>query len=99
MKMSRRPTRTVRSVRGTSTAALTATSPSVSDEIISHDEMLCQVFLMRSSGMIHVMTTEPTTAPTRVDKRRERTRGALISAAQDFLAQGQPNVSIQQITD
>lgn len=44
------------------------------------------------------MTTEPS-VPTRVDRRRERTRAALIGAAQEFLADGRTNVSIQQITD
>jgi len=38
-------------------------------------------------------------APTRVDRRRERTRTALIDAARQFLAEGRTNVSIQQITD
>jgi AcrR family transcriptional regulator len=36
---------------------------------------------------------------TRVDRRRERTRAALIGAAQRFLAEGRTNVSIQDITD
>jgi AcrR family transcriptional regulator len=49
--------------------------------------------------MITRVTTEPARAPTRVDRRRERTRAALIGAAQQFLAEGRSQVSIQQITD
>jgi AcrR family transcriptional regulator len=49
--------------------------------------------------MIRVMSPEPLPAPTRVDRRKERTRTALIAAAQEFLADGRPQVSIQQITD
>ncbi|RHW23406.1 TetR/AcrR family transcriptional regulator [Nocardioides immobilis] len=45
------------------------------------------------------MTIEPVATPTRVDRRRERTRAALIAAAQEFLADGRTAVSIQQITD
>ncbi|MER7608965.1 TetR/AcrR family transcriptional regulator [Nocardioides sp. NPDC127503] len=37
--------------------------------------------------------------PTRLDRRKERTRAALISAACEFLAHGRTAVSIQQITD
>ena len=40
-----------------------------------------------------------TVEPTRLDRRRERTRSALIEAATKFLAEGHSNVSIQQITD
>lgn len=49
--------------------------------------------------MIYVMTSEAVIAPTRVDRRRERTRAALIGAATQFLAEGRSGVSIQQITD
>lgn len=49
--------------------------------------------------MIIVMASDAVTAPTRVDRRRERTRAALIGAATRFLAEGRSNVSIQQITD
>lgn len=45
------------------------------------------------------MTSEPASPPTRIDRRKERTRNALLQAATTFLANGQPNVSIQQITD
>ena len=37
--------------------------------------------------------------PTRVDRRKERTRSALIGAAQRFLSEGRTTVSIQEITD
>ncbi|MFJ2756333.1 TetR/AcrR family transcriptional regulator [Nocardioides sp. NPDC087217] len=37
--------------------------------------------------------------PTRLDRRKERTRAALIAAAGEFLAEGRTAVSIQQITD
>lgn len=37
--------------------------------------------------------------PTRLDRRKQRTRAALLAAAQEFLAEGRTNVSIQQITD
>lgn len=49
--------------------------------------------------MIGPMTSEATSPPTRIDRRKERTRNALLEAATTFLANGQPNVSIQQITD
>ncbi len=45
------------------------------------------------------MSTDSAPGPTRVDRRRERTRAALLSAAMRFLSEGQSNVSIQQITD
>jgi len=48
--------------------------------------------------MIWIMT-ETAAAPTRVDRRRERTRNALIAAAQELLAEGRSNASIQEITD
>ena len=39
------------------------------------------------------------TEPTRAQRRKTRTRGALIAAAQGFLAEGTTDVSIQEITD
>ncbi|CAM2827436.1 TetR/AcrR family transcriptional regulator [Skermania piniformis] len=45
------------------------------------------------------MTAEPAEVASRTDRRRQRTRAALLSAAQGFLADGRTNVSIQQITD
>ncbi|WP_431969946.1 TetR/AcrR family transcriptional regulator [Nocardia sp. bgisy134] len=44
------------------------------------------------------MTAEPV-ARNRIDRRRERTRNALLGAAQKFLAEGRSAVSIQEITD
>ncbi|MFD6394152.1 TetR/AcrR family transcriptional regulator [Nocardia sp. NPDC055029] len=38
-------------------------------------------------------------APTRTDRRRERTRNALLGAARKFLSEGQSAVSIKEITD
>jgi len=38
-------------------------------------------------------------APSRADKRKARTRNALIGAAQGFLSQGRTSISIQEITD
>lgn len=45
--------------------------------------------------------TGPTAAegPDRVARRKARTHGALVAAAQSLLAQGRTNVSIQEITD
>ena len=43
--------------------------------------------------------TEPLSVPTRVDRRKQRTRAALLAAARQFLAEGRSSVSIQQITD
>lgn len=43
--------------------------------------------------------TSATEVPTRVDRRKERTRSALLGAARQFLADGRTSVSIQQITD
>ncbi|WP_280232750.1 TetR/AcrR family transcriptional regulator [Nocardia cyriacigeorgica] len=44
------------------------------------------------------MTAEQT-APTRTDRRKERTRNALLGAARKFLSEGQSSVSIKEITD
>ncbi|WP_235747874.1 TetR/AcrR family transcriptional regulator [Nocardia coffeae] len=44
------------------------------------------------------MTAEPATR-TRTDRRRERTRNALLAAARKFLSEGRSAVSIQEITD
>lgn len=44
------------------------------------------------------MTAEPTTA-TRSDRRKARTRLALVEAAQRFLSEGRSAVSIQEITE
>ncbi|WP_431956905.1 TetR/AcrR family transcriptional regulator [Nocardia lijiangensis] len=44
------------------------------------------------------MTTEPVVR-SRVDRRRERTRNALLGAARKFLSEGRSAVSIQEITD
>lgn len=44
------------------------------------------------------MATEQVT-PTRTDRRRERTRNALLGAARKFLSEGQSSVSIKEITD
>ena len=38
-------------------------------------------------------------APSRLDRRKARTRAALVRAAQSFLAAGQPNVPIAEITE
>lgn len=46
-----------------------------------------------------LLMSEPAAAPTRIDRRKERTRAALLSAARGFLADGTTAVSIQQITD
>jgi AcrR family transcriptional regulator len=40
-----------------------------------------------------------TTQPTRLDRRKAKTRAALVSAAQRFLAERRTSVSIQEITD
>lgn len=44
------------------------------------------------------MTAEPPVS-TRTDRRRERTRNALLGAARAFLSEGRSSVSIQEITD
>ncbi|MFE5286035.1 TetR/AcrR family transcriptional regulator [Nocardia sp. NPDC056611] len=44
------------------------------------------------------MTADPV-ARNRVDRRRERTRNALLGAARKFLSEGRTAVSIQEITD
>lgn len=38
-------------------------------------------------------------APSRLDRRKARTRAALVEAAQKFLVEGRTSVSIQEITD
>jgi AcrR family transcriptional regulator len=45
------------------------------------------------------MTEQPTRSPNRVDRRKQRTRSALLKAARRLLAEGRTNVSIQEITD
>ncbi|GAA1538091.1 TetR/AcrR family transcriptional regulator [Nocardioides humi] len=49
--------------------------------------------------MIRGMPDTAPAAPTRIDRRKERTRAALLAAATGFLAEGSTTVSIQQITD
>jgi AcrR family transcriptional regulator len=43
--------------------------------------------------------TSAADVPTRVDRRKERTRNALLGAARLFLSEGRTSVSIQEITD
>jgi AcrR family transcriptional regulator len=45
------------------------------------------------------MSAEKEPVVGRMDRRRQRTRSALIAAAQQLLAQGRSNASIQEITD
>ena len=45
------------------------------------------------------MTAEQAHPPSRVDRRKERTRNALLGAARQFLSEGRTSVSIQEITD
>lgn len=46
------------------------------------------------------MTTDPVAAPAdRTARRKARTRGALVAAAQRLLAEGRTSVSIQEITE
>ena len=45
------------------------------------------------------MSTTASRPPTRFDARRARTRGALVAAAQELLAEGRLEVSIQEITE
>ena len=45
------------------------------------------------------MSADAAAAPRRLDRRKARTRAALVGAAQRFLADGKTNVSIQEITD
>jgi len=51
---------------------------------------------MAKSSPAPVEVPEP---PTRVDRRKARTRAALIAAAQELLAEGRVEVSIQEITE
>jgi len=45
------------------------------------------------------MSIETAPTPNRADRRRQRTRQALVDAALVFLSEGRTNVSIQEITD
>ncbi len=45
-----------------------------------------------------VMSEQTGTEPNRLERRKARTRAALVSAAQSFLAAGKPNVPILEIT-
>lgn len=51
---------------------------------------------MKSSDMLLGMTAE---AAPRIDKRRVRTRAALVTAAQALMSEGRTGASIQEITD
>ena len=71
----------------------TSTHLNVPDDNLSYDDNL-------NTGEEETdMTASPAAPRSRVDRRKQRTRQALVDAAQQLLADGRTNVSIQEITD
>ena len=74
------------------------------DEIVTYDDTLSQEFLTKSSKLRESATVSAW--PRRVDeapvnrlaRRKQRTRAALITAAQAFIAAGKLNVPVLEIT-
>lgn len=80
-----------------------------SDEIITYDGILSQAFMTKSSKLtawysrwMSAAETDASDAEaepiTRLQRRKMRTRGALIRAAQGFIARGALNVPVLEIT-
>jgi AcrR family transcriptional regulator len=64
---------------------------------------LSQDFLTKSSKVMTSATVlyvsdQPEASMNRLERRKQRTRGALIKAAQGFIAAGRPNVPVLEIT-
>jgi AcrR family transcriptional regulator len=87
----------------------------VTEEIITYEHLLSQVFLTNSSNLTRgtlacaispddeeaeeqSMGKAPTEHPNRLERRKARTRAALIRAAQTLIAEGRTNVPILEIT-
>jgi AcrR family transcriptional regulator len=76
---------------------------SLTDEIVTYDATLSQGILTKSSKVMTSATVrhvvDQAEAPVnRLERRKQRTRRALIKAAQGFIAAGKPNVPVLEIT-
>jgi AcrR family transcriptional regulator len=76
---------------------------SLTDEIVTYDATLSQEFLTKSSklrlSVIVVCVSDNHDEPVnRLERRKQRTRSALIQAAQTFIAAGKLNVPVLEIT-
>ena len=75
----------------------------MTDEIVTYDATLSQDFLTKSSklrlSVIVLSVSKQDQGPVnRLDRRKQRTRAALIQAAQGFIASGKLNVPVLEIT-
>jgi AcrR family transcriptional regulator len=75
----------------------------LTDEIVTYEATLSQDFLTKSSKlMLSVIVVNVTTKDqgpvNRLERRKQRTRAALIQAAQGFIASGKSNVPVLEIT-
>jgi AcrR family transcriptional regulator len=78
-------------------------TPLVTDEIVTYDANLSQVVsdeilkteVLRYGGCVSEQQEEPVN---RLERRKQRTRAALIQAAQGFIAAGKLNVPVLEIT-
>jgi len=73
------------------------------DEIITYDDTFSQDFLTKISAVtfpanIGAMTEAQPAADNRLERRKMRTRAALIRAGQTFIAAGKLNVPVLEIT-
>jgi AcrR family transcriptional regulator len=75
----------------------------LADEIVTYDATLSQDFLTKSSklrlSVIVLSVSKQDQGPVnRLERRKQRTRAALIQAAQGFIASGKLNVPVLEIT-
>ena len=75
----------------------------MTDEIVTYDGTLSQQFLTKSSKLSYLCYREDVTDQqkrpvNRLERRKQRTRAALIKAAQAFIAAGKVNVPVLEIT-
>jgi AcrR family transcriptional regulator len=76
---------------------------SLTDEIVTCDATLSQDFLTKSLKLMLSVIVDGVSRPdqgsvNRLDRRKQRTRAALIQSAQGFIARGKLNVPVLEIT-
>ena len=76
---------------------------SLTDEIVTYDVAISQVFLtksskLRSAAIVACVSDNQNEPANRLERRKQRTRAALIQAAQGFIAAGKLNVPVLEIT-
>jgi AcrR family transcriptional regulator len=76
---------------------------SLTDEIVTYDGARRQEFLTKSSKVkisatVRGVAERPEGSGNRLERRKQRTRAALIKAAQSFIAAGKVNVPVLEIT-